>query len=63
MSDKVAWWNMGKVAAARHGVDEARELAKTFKSTATGPREWFLAGVNGEPKPRVRPLTGKMRFS
>lgn len=53
-SDKVRWWRMGKTAVATLGEAKAREMAASIK--VEGIRNLFLLGVNGKPRPRVRPV-------
>jgi hypothetical protein len=53
-SDKVTWWAMGKRAVATYGREKAVEMAQSIK--VEGIKNLFLSGVNGEPKPRSRPV-------
>ena len=53
-SDKVRWWSMGRAAVARLGRDRAIEMAAGIKYD--GIRALFMSGVNGKPRPRVRPI-------
>jgi len=57
-SDKVMWWAMGRASAAKHGADKATAMAEAIISA--GVKALYLAGVRGEPRPRVRP-TGDTR--
>lgn len=52
-SDKVTWWAMGRTAVTRYGKDKALKMADDI--TNAGCKVLFLSGVNGEPRPRVRP--------
>ena len=54
-SDKVRWWQMGRAAVANYGILRALQIAKAIKYDGT--RALFLSGVNGEPRPRVRPVS------
>ena len=52
-SDMVIWWRMGATCRARQGEEKAREMAGQI--ITEGNRRLFLDGVEGKPKPRVRP--------
>jgi hypothetical protein len=45
---------MGRAAVARLGRDRAIEMAAGIKYD--GIRALFMSGVNGKPRPRVRPI-------
>ena len=51
-SDKVVWWQMGRTAQ-RRGYDVATMASEI---ACAGPRQLFLDGAEGKPRPRVRPV-------
>ncbi len=54
-SDRVIWWRMGVTSRTKHGRDRALEMAEQIISAGT--RQLYLDGVEGRPRPRVRPIT------
>jgi hypothetical protein len=49
-SDAVTWWAMGRTARARYGYEHAREMSQDI--ITEGNRRLFMAGANGDPRPR-----------
>ncbi len=54
-SDKVTWWRMGCAAAHRYGHEKALQMANDI--IVAESQRLFLDGVEGRPRPRVRPIT------